>query len=190
MDSCDALLAAIDNFDGALVMVTHNEMFLHAIARRLIVFQADHVEVFEDSYQRFLETTGWLDEMPSGQRNPKAGQHPEPAARMSKKAARRKRSELLAERNRMLKPLEEEMARIEEKIDALENNLHNHNTDMQAATLEGRGDKIADISLAIHTCQSEIDQLFEQLEAAGDRYARRKKRWQEKINRFETEQSI
>jgi ATP-binding cassette subfamily F protein 3 len=190
MDSCDALLAAIDNFDGALVMVTHNEMFLHAIARRLIVFQADRVDVFEDSYQRFLDTTGWLEEVPFGQRNPKAGQHHEPAARMSKKAARRKRSELLTERNRMLKPLEEEMARIEEKIDALEKNLHNYNTDMQAATLEGRGDKIADISLAIHTCQSEIEQLFGQLETAGEKYARRKKRWQEKINRFEAEQSM
>jgi ATP-binding cassette subfamily F protein 3 len=27
MDACDALLAAIDNFDGAVIMVTHNEMF-------------------------------------------------------------------------------------------------------------------------------------------------------------------
>ena len=38
MDACDALLAAIDNFDGAVIMVTHNEMFLHALADRLIVF--------------------------------------------------------------------------------------------------------------------------------------------------------
>ena len=38
MESSDALLAAIDNFDGAVVMVTHNEMFLDALAERLIVF--------------------------------------------------------------------------------------------------------------------------------------------------------
>jgi ATP-binding cassette subfamily F protein 3 len=189
MESCDALLAAIDNFDGALIMVTHNEMFLHAIARRLIVFQADRVEVFEDSYQRFLETTGWLNEEASGQRTPKAGRHSEPSARMSKKEARRRRSELLAERARKLKPLEEEIARIEEQIDSLEKSLHGHHADMQAATRERRGERIADISLAIHTCQSKIDQLFEQLEAAGERYERRKNHWEKKMNRFEAGQS-
>ena len=54
MESCDALLAAIDNFDGTVIMVTHNEMFLHALAQRLIVFQGSRIEVFEGSYQRFF----------------------------------------------------------------------------------------------------------------------------------------
>ena len=62
MESSDALLTAIDNFDGAVVMVTHNEMFLHALAERLIVFQDDGVSVFEGSYERFLEKVGWKGE--------------------------------------------------------------------------------------------------------------------------------
>ena len=62
MESCDALLAAIDSFEGAVIMVTHNEMFLHALAERLIVFQHDNVYVSEGSYQRFLEKGGWEDE--------------------------------------------------------------------------------------------------------------------------------
>ena len=62
MESSDALLTAIDNFDGAVVMVTHNEMFLHALAERLIVFQDDGVSVFEGSYERFLERVGWKGE--------------------------------------------------------------------------------------------------------------------------------
>ena len=185
MESCDALLAAIDNFDGALIMVTHNEMFLHAIARRLIVFQADRVDVFEDTYQRFLETTGWLDEVASNHRAQETDRSPEPSARMNKKEARRRRSELLAERARALKPLEEDMARIEDRIDTLEKSLQGHHADMQAATRDGRGERIADISLAIHTCQSDIDTLFQKLEAAGESYERCKKRWEEKMNRFE-----
>ncbi|MDZ7581432.1 MAG: hypothetical protein U5R30_12665 [Deltaproteobacteria bacterium] len=55
MESCDALLAALDNFAGAVVMVTHNEMFLHALARRLVVFQSDGIEIFDGSYECFLE---------------------------------------------------------------------------------------------------------------------------------------
>ena len=62
MESCDALLAAIDSFDGAVILVTHNEMFLHALAERLIVFQDGKSFVFEGSYQDFLDRGGWGDE--------------------------------------------------------------------------------------------------------------------------------
>ncbi len=62
MESCDALLAAIDSFDGVVMMVTHNEMFLHALAERLIVFQNNEISVFEGTYQNFLEKGGWEDE--------------------------------------------------------------------------------------------------------------------------------
>jgi ABC-type cobalamin/Fe3+-siderophores transport system ATPase subunit len=74
MESSDALLTAIDNFDGAVVMVTHNEMFLHALAERLIVFQDEGVSVFEGSYERFLERVGWKGEedRPRGKRKAEA----------------------------------------------------------------------------------------------------------------------
>ena len=46
MDASDELLAALDDFSGVVIMVTHNETFLHALAQRLIVFQQDGVDVF------------------------------------------------------------------------------------------------------------------------------------------------
>ena len=55
LESCDALLAAIDSFDGTVVMVTHNEMFLKTLAERLVVFHNDEIHLFEGGYQRFLE---------------------------------------------------------------------------------------------------------------------------------------
>ena len=190
MESCDALLAAVDSFDGAVVMVTHNQMFLHAIARRLIVFQADSLDIFEDGYQRFLETTGWRVEDGVGRRTQQAVRQPQSPARLNKKEARRRRSELLAERARSLKPLEAEMTRIEDEIDGLEKNLLGYHADMQAATREGHGDRIAGISVAIHNCQSQIDRLFAQLEAAGSRYERRKAEFDERMARLEAGFSI
>ena len=38
MESAESLLEAIDAFPGGVVIVTHSEMILHAIATRLIVF--------------------------------------------------------------------------------------------------------------------------------------------------------
>ncbi len=58
-ESCDALIAAIDNFDGAVALVTHNEMFLHHLATRLIVFDGGKVFLFEGSYADFLKKVGW-----------------------------------------------------------------------------------------------------------------------------------
>ncbi|MCK7481956.1 MAG: hypothetical protein M0C28_35895 [Candidatus Moduliflexus flocculans] len=66
IESNDALLEAIDAFDGAVVMVTHNEMFLHALADRLVVFDNDDVVVYEGGYQRFLDKVGWRDEIMQG----------------------------------------------------------------------------------------------------------------------------
>jgi ATP-binding cassette subfamily F protein 3 len=59
MDSCDSLLAAIDAFEGAVVIVTHNEMFLHTLATRFVVFDRGRARVFDGSYQDFLDTVGW-----------------------------------------------------------------------------------------------------------------------------------
>ena len=62
MESCDALMAAIDSYPGAIIMVTHNELFLHSLANRFIVFQESGVRVFEGSYQYFLDKIGWEEE--------------------------------------------------------------------------------------------------------------------------------
>src|SRR5512142_1474253 len=59
MEACDSLLDAIDEFDGALVLVTHNEQFLHRLAKRLIIFDKGTVSLFEGTYQDFLDSVGW-----------------------------------------------------------------------------------------------------------------------------------
>ena len=164
MDACDALLAAIDNFDGTVIMVTHNEMFLHALAERLIIFEDGRVDVFEGSYQRFLEKRGWKDEtVQMASRGQKTdGNHSDP--KPTKKELRRKRSEIIRERSNAVKPLENRMRAIENEIEAQEKALASLNDAMQEASQKQDGAKIAEISRAIHRCQTIIDQGFDALE--------------------------
>ncbi len=61
-ESIDALVEAIDVFDGAVMIVTHSEMILSAMATRLIVFDGGNVNLFEGTYEDFLERVGWADE--------------------------------------------------------------------------------------------------------------------------------
>lgn len=62
MESIEALLEAVDEFPGAVMIVTHSEEILRRVANRLIVFDRGEVTLFEGTYDEFLERIGWSDE--------------------------------------------------------------------------------------------------------------------------------
>ncbi len=170
MESCDSLLAAIDNFDGAVVMVTHNEMFLHALARRLIVFQDEQAFVFEGTYQEFLDKDGWRESGMAGGETRSAETEDASRQKISKKELRRRRSEIAAVRSRVLKPLEKRITQVEETIATLEDELSRHHGAMQEASQAGDGKRIVALSQDIHRCQTEIDRHFEELADVSEKY--------------------
>ncbi|MFP3999686.1 MAG: ABC-F family ATP-binding cassette domain-containing protein, partial [Desulfobacterales bacterium] len=163
MESCDALLAAIDNFDGAVVMVTHNEMFLHALAERLVVFQEGGIDLFDGTYQRFLEDVGWRedDDVARGRSGIRQSQD---GADLSRKEFRRQRSQIVAEKAKALKPLEEKIRQTEEAIIKWEAEIEALGRKMQAAAGSGSGTKISELSRNLHECREKIDAAFELLE--------------------------
>lgn len=167
MESCDALLAAIDEFDGAVVMVTHNEMFLHAIADRLIVFKKDKISIFEGNYQQFLDLEGWDNEV-ENDFSDKTAADIRKSEKFNKKEIRQLRSAIIAERGKILKPLESKINQLEKTIDANENHLQKLHKKMQAAAENTDGGLIADLSQRIHQCQSEIDGDFEEFEKLSE----------------------
>ena len=61
MESCDSLLNAINEFPGAVIMVTHDESFLKKIANKLVIFDDNKTFTYEDSYEFFLKRVGWKD---------------------------------------------------------------------------------------------------------------------------------
>jgi ATP-binding cassette subfamily F protein 3 len=187
MESCDALLAAIDSFEGTVIMVTHNEMFLHALAERLIVFQNHRIDVFEGSYQRFLEKDGWSDETEDSEPALKdADPNKEPNIKLTKKEKRRIRSKFVAERSKALKPLEQEIFRIENRIEKYEDELNELNADLLTASHAGDGEKIGMLSRSIHSCQSAIDNLFDKLEQSTMALEKQKTMFERKLEQLES----
>jgi len=177
MESCDALLAAIDNFEGSVVMVTHNEMFLHALAERLIVFQDGRVDMFEGNYQRFLEKGGWGDEevIATPVRKDDGDKKP------TKKEIRRRRSEIITERAKVLNPLERRITELEHAIETHENELAELNAAMQEASQAQSGPKILELSQSIHNCRSTIDKFFDELEEITGTFEEQKAIFEKKL---------
>jgi len=181
MESNDALLAAIDNFEGAVVMVTHNEMFLHALAQRLVVFQGDRVIVYEGGYQRFLERVGWTeeDDLP---REKQAAEPEVPGQDSSNpKEKRRKRSAVLTERARILRPLEDKMAGTEAAIETKEYELEDLNRAIVEAGRGKRGPEIVEVSKAMHRLKEDIEALYKRLEAQTEEHRKIKSRYDREL---------
>ncbi len=62
IDSVEALKEAIYDYQGGVIMVTHDEMLLRELCTRLIVFQGDKPFILEGDYDYFLSKVGWEEE--------------------------------------------------------------------------------------------------------------------------------
>jgi ATP-binding cassette subfamily F protein 3 len=186
MEACDSLLAAIDSFNGAVIMVTHNEMFLHALAERLIVFKNDKISVFEGSYSDFLEKEGWGDD--GADKNETDDAKPvqdDETQRLGKKDIRKLKSDIVQRRSRELKPMERKMAETESRIEKLEEELAVQNQAILEASGSGDGKMIADISKKIHEINQEIEGYFEKLQTLSDQYDTIRKVFDDEMKQIE-----
>ena len=190
MESCDAMLAAIDSFEGTVIIVTHNEMFLHALAERLIVFQNDGAYVFEGSYQEFLDKEGWKGERPISGHEAVSGDKEKACFKLTKKEMRRRRSKFINERAKELKPLEQRILKVEDTIVKHEKELDEFTAAMQAASQARDGDKIAVLSQSIHTCRSVIDKLFDELEQSTGAFDQKKAVFEKRLEEIESAEGI
>lgn len=160
MESCDALLAAIDAFPGAVIMVTHNEMFLHSLANRFIVFQGNGIIHYEGTYSGFLEKIGW-DEEKSDEDNSSDNKN---ETSYNKKDLRKLRSDIITKRSKEIKPLEDKIIKTENSISEKEELLKHKNQEIIEASECGESRKIETLSKEIHSLQKEIELLFEEYE--------------------------
>lgn len=162
MESIDSLVEAINNFDGAVVIVTHSEMILDAVAERLIVFDGNRMDVFDGNYEDFLARVGWEDE--AGRDENGALAEESPAKSVLKKESKRLRADIINERSRSLSPLKSRIQEIESAITSAEKQLTRDNGSLVAASGRGDGKAIIELSMSIHDTKKQIDNLFDELE--------------------------
>ncbi|MGA2588150.1 MAG: ATP-binding cassette domain-containing protein [Candidatus Aminicenantales bacterium] len=181
MESSDALLAAIDNFDGAVVMVTHNEMFLDALAERLIVFQDTGISMFEGGYERFLEKVGWEGEDARPQKKTGRKTIETSLEKLGKKELRKVRTDLLVERAAVLKPLENKMRELEKALEGTENETNRLTQEIVEASRAGEGARIGEMSKTVHQLRKMIDVYLEDLEPLLQEFEEKKAEYDRRL---------
>ena len=162
MESIDSLIEAIDVFDGGVIVVTHSELVLHAIATRLIVFDAETIRVFEGTYEDFLSRVGWSDEEPAVTEVGRSA--PEKGKGLSKKDLRRMRAEIVTTRSKAVGPLQKRITEIEDLISGFERRIDMDTQALLGASSKGDGRAIRDLTKAISETKEHIETLFNELE--------------------------
>ena len=75
IESCQAMMDAVRDFEGAALVVAHDEHFLNEVATKLIVFKNDRAFLYPGNYREFLDRIGWEDD--EGSPAAKAESYPE-----------------------------------------------------------------------------------------------------------------
>jgi len=179
MESVDSLIAALGVFPGAVLMVTHNERVLHALATRLVVFDRGQVQVVEGTYEDFLERVGWADEEHDSERLPKRQGRP-----VSKKELRRLRAEIIQERSSALRDLERPMKELESAIVADEERLKEVNEALSGAT-GGDNAEVLRLSREFEKLQTAVDAGFQKYTRLSTMHEERGREFDRRLEELE-----
>ncbi len=191
MESIESLIEAIENFEGAVVIVTHSEMILKDLATRLVVFQGGKVDTFEGNYEEFLDRVGWEEEN-EGKPKKKAmkveteSDTPAIEPTSDKKAVRKKRSEIITERSKALTSLKQEMETLEKTIQELEAKLNTTNQELVDASQKNQVEVFVNLSKATKELQKTIDESYARLDIVMTKHEEKSKKYDELLAQCES----
>ena len=158
VDSRQALVQALNEYDGAVVLITHDPHLIELTADRLLLVKDGAVTPFEgdiDDYRRLLAEQ---------RRQERAGQKADKAAA----ADRREQRRLAAEARAQLAPLRQQIREIEKRIQGLEQDKQKVEAKLADTALYDNPAAATEQQIALHDLQSKLDTAEEAwLEANG-----------------------
>lgn len=154
MESIDALMHALDEFSGAVIIVTHDEQILSKLPDKLVLCHPRGQEIFLGNYEEFLAKEGWqLEEVPDSGLQKKKTQEKTPQIQSKEK-----------------KDLKRKIERFEQDIMKKENELEKINQKLADAQMRNNPSELAQIAKEHELKKNEIDELFDLLHNAHIAY--------------------
>jgi ATP-binding cassette subfamily F protein 3 len=179
MESIDSLIEAIEAFDGAVMIVTHSELILEAVATKLIVYDNDAVSVFEGTYFDFLERVGWSDE---GGVRIKKGKKQDVDKNVNRKDLKKIRAAILSDKSRGLSALKKKIADLEEEITKLEFDVEQDTQRLLEVSVKGEALSIKRLSQALRDNKARIDARFAELQTVTTEHDEKAKEFDQQLN--------
>lgn len=191
MESVEALIDSINEFPGAVITVTHNEDILRKVVDTLIIFHQGRVDVFNGTYDEFLDKVGWDNEdygrqMQQIGSSQVATESTEPARpTLTKKERRQQRSQLVEKRSQELGPLKKTITSLEDAIHTLEQEQERCNAALLQASQEQDVNAFVNLSKDLKEIEKAIEQKFKDFEKKSALYEQGEKKFQALLDELE-----
>ena len=163
MESVEILCEKLEEYPGAIILVTHNEMLLRRLANRLVIFRKGGAEMFEGGYDEFLEKVGWEEEEVVTSKSA-------PKSALTKKEEKKLRADLMTERSKATKKIKARMDQLEEDIFAKEEKVDELTSQLIEISASGDGKKISEVSQNLATLNKVLELEYEELSNITDDY--------------------
>ena len=159
MESIQIMTEEVQNFEGGVLLVTHDEDLLHKLATQLIVFKNNKAYHFLGTYEEFLEKDGWEEDVVKQEKKSKG----------DRKENKRKRAEVIQQRSKKLKPLKSKVEKIENEIMEKEDFLKTANQEIEEQGIDSDRSKalfkeIGSVQIKVVSLYEEMDQLIESMD--------------------------
>ena len=155
INSCEALEAALGEYEGTLLVVSHDRYLINALADRIFYLTEDGIRVFEGSYEDYLKKAE-----PFRKKLTQSDDEP----KQEKQVEYKKKKELDAQRRKAkarLGKLEKEIADVEDKLTELNDKL---NTPEVSSDYE----QLMSVTEEISLTESKLDILYNEWEELAE----------------------
>jgi ATP-binding cassette, subfamily F, member 3 len=179
MESCEAIIEAVEDFPGAAIIITHNEEFLHRVAKKLVVFHRGGVMYYPGGYADFLENMGWVEEEEAAASGASQANGGSSGKALDRKQLKHLRAQLITRRGRALSPFKKEAEHLEKEIVKAEHRLSEETLALVKASEEKDVRAIVSLSQSIQQNRSHIEALYLQLAKVTEEYEEQKRVFEE-----------
>lgn len=147
IESREALEGALSDYDGTMLMVSHDRYFINKLADRIVYMTPNGLQSFLGGYDDFCEA-----------RAAKTAEKAELAAEKPKNADYMEQKRLAAEKRRVLN----RFAKVEELIEVLEGEIDGLNEEMAKPENAVNFEKAAELAAAADEKNTELEKLMDE----------------------------
>jgi ATP-binding cassette subfamily F protein 3 len=175
MNSIDALLYALDQFEGTLIFISHDVYFIRALANKVVHVNGGVLTHYAGDYQYYLDKTkslsarAALDRRSESQRARQASRAPKPT--VDRKEQKRLEAEARQARSNKLKGQRQVVHDFEKKIQALEKRQADITEELEKPETYQAGSRASMLNREFSQNADDLAELTPKWEAAATKLA-------------------
>jgi len=168
MASIEALIAALEQYEGTLCFISHDVYFIRALANQVVHVEHGKVQRFLGNYDYYVEKTAAAAAAAARQAS---GKSPVVERVTNSKEQRRIEAEERQARSKVRKQLQNAVDQFEKRIQSLEKRQSELHTVLQDPATYARADKGASLNRELMEVEDELGELHPQWEEAATKLA-------------------